>query len=669
MSKSNRRSKRQTRDLLIRASLASLIIFLFGSALFALLTRQTYSDIDSSLNNHWFELVIPSNNPSEKNGVFNYNKIATNGEECIDRKPYNFEFMRVLGHLPSSTNKEKRILIVGSHTALGASLIRKYEKKNVPYTAIRGIDDVDFSSDSIEKLFQNLTISGAIVVYQPPLRVHTTEDSYAYDKEVIIKYFKGMTHFFAKNEIPFVVALHRVVVPEVISLTLKNGGCYIDVPWIADLEAPYDLDNPLTRAVRECRLVRRSTIRITHEEKIHSITADMAGKFIRRQLKDKKMGRFAMYGATNISVKKALRRFTNCDINLTKSPNHYEDLPPSNTNALVGDPDANVTKMIDEMYSKYQFPSEPRPHLSIVITGRADNFSTDFTARTQNFLDTVARSAEKVPLAHFEIVFVDYAQVDGKPMSSELKIPLYLERKIRFITINLGVHMAIQERINSSMSFHEYIAKNIGIRRSHGRFVLVTNPDILLPTEFFESVAMHQFNKGVIYRADRWDLLQGWNTNHTLEDVLKAMDMPWTLDEIPIKKRCHTKEFNRFLAIDSPEMFKKHESFCFPGDFVMMYRKLWEAIGGFTEYPANPSIDYIFVSKMMRMVPGYVRCTLRNPILHQHHIRRSIYRPSLPNHTAVMDEYACTGRGRLLGKYEDWPDWGLRDTRLPEVRL
>src|SRR5262249_11222365 len=53
---------------------------------------------------------------------------------------------------------------------------------------------------------------------------------------------------------------------------------------------------------------------------------------------------------------------------------------------------------------------------------------------------------------------------------------------------------------------HQMIAKNVGIRRARGKFVLATNLDIVFSTELMEFLAARQLDANAMYRMDRFDV-------------------------------------------------------------------------------------------------------------------------------------------------------------------
>jgi hypothetical protein len=50
------------------------------------------------------------------------------------------------------------------------------------------------------------------------------------------------------------------------------------------------------------------------------------------------------------------------------------------------------------------------------------------------------------------------------------------------------------------------IAKNVGIRRARGEYVLATNIDIIFSDGFFRFLKSDQLKPGRMYRTDRWDV-------------------------------------------------------------------------------------------------------------------------------------------------------------------
>jgi hypothetical protein len=64
------------------------------------------------------------------------------------------------------------------------------------------------------------------------------------------------------------------------------------------------------------------------------------------------------------------------------------------------------------------------------------------------------------------------------------------------------------------------IAKNVGIRRARGQFVLATNIDLLFSDELFSFIASRQLQPGAVYRLDRYDAESDVPLNAPLSEQL-----------------------------------------------------------------------------------------------------------------------------------------------------
>ncbi|OHT03340.1 hypothetical protein TRFO_29259 [Tritrichomonas foetus] len=631
-------------------------------------------------NNAFYEIVIPPKVESEEHKAFKYRNIISNSKgKCLNRKMARSEYIRILGkNLRQEDLAEPRYLVIGASTALGAAISRKFAYKGKPFIAINGINEIDFTSPDSLIPFENVTIKQAFIVYQPPLTHHSTTDGSQDLNDIATNYIRGITSFLNDREIPFVFAPVSPISEETMTTALRNGGCVVEVPYLVDKDAFYDLENPTMRAVRECRISGRTDIEIIPTKSYHSIRADDASKFVRHQIKypdDIKRGRFAIYGASNITIEEAVKtavkaaNLDHCDLHFHQTPHKIDEFPETQHKALIGEEDDNVTQMLMTEFSGFNRTEKETKYFSFVIVGRHDNFSKGFERRAQNFLDRISGALEKVPLADIEIIFVDYA-TDLKKGNSLLNqvfnISENLKGKVQYIIVPQSAHYKILKKMNDQnnssvkISFLEYLAKNIGIRRAKGKFVLTTNPDDLLSDELFELIAARQFNTALLYRATRWDERDSTYNNKTFDEIVQGLNEPWTMRKYDINQRCSFGK-QRFSIIESFDSFEEHSAPCGAGDFILLSKKMWDAIDGFNEIPANPNVDVLFISKMMRLIPGFAQMFTHPLILHQKHPKKNIFRPSVENHTKYMMEYCCHGNCLSCGNYDHTKNWGMSD--------
>ena len=199
------------------------------------------------------------------------------------------------------------------------------------------------------------------------------------------------------------------------------------------------------------------------------------------------------------------------------------------------------------------------PYLTIVLTGRNDDFGRGFTARLLCALEyNHARlTAAGVP---YDVVFVEWRPVAGKPLlADELRraLPQLDEHLITF-EVDARYHEAYSQ--NPRLQFHEFVAKNVGIRRAAGSFILSTNTDICLDGRTISTLAGRELQPGTLYRATRIDLKQGIDLAHLAEDVF--------LDR---------RNWVSVNAIKPPEFTNAS------GDFLLLDRASWQTMRGFNE--------------------------------------------------------------------------------------
>jgi hypothetical protein len=333
---------------------------------------------------------------------------------------------------------------------------------------------------------------------------------------------------------------------------------------------------------------------------------------------------------------------------------------------MVGDSEASATEMIQRSFIDFSRREKESPYFSIVVVDRHDNFSKGFEVRAQNFLDTINGHLSAVPLADIEVVFVDYAiAVSNTTLLYEaLTVGEHQKGKIRYVIVPESSHRKLVTRMNGAISFLDYVAKNIGIRRARGKFVLTTNPDNLLSVDLFELIAARQFNTAVFYRAALCDNRQ--TTVYPITDLVRGLSETWVIRTWDVNQRCPVM-VQRFSIIQSKKDFDQLGFPCGGGDFILMSKKLWDAVEGFNEFPANPNVDLLFMGRMMKFVPGFVQLIMYPPILHQRHVKRNIYRPAVVNASEMVHEYVCKGACALCGQYAETVDWGLSEDRFREV--
>jgi hypothetical protein len=145
------------------------------------------------------------------------------------------------------------------------------------------------------------------------------------------------------------------------------------------------------------------------------------------------------------------------------------------------------------------------PDLSVVVTTRNDNHGGDLNHRTQLFIDGLTAQAEHHRV-HIELIVVEWnPPADRPPLAEALQWPegtQYFDARIVVVPPSLHHRLAHSTRLH----LFQMIAKNVGIRRARGRFVLATNIDVLFSHELIQKIGSRKLSHQALYRVDRYDV-------------------------------------------------------------------------------------------------------------------------------------------------------------------
>ena len=237
------------------------------------------------------------------------------------------------------------------------------------------------------------------------------------------------------------------------------------------------------------------------------------------------------------------------------------------------------------------------PYLSIVLTGRNDGYGSDFVGR---FVRTVAfnhaqLTSRQVP---HEFIVVEWAPPVDRPLLTDLlfeRQPGVDPAAVRTITTDAQYQDAFS--LNPRLAYLEYVAKNVGIRRAAGAYVLASNCDIYLGRTVLDAIGVRALEPAVIYRAARYDLKLGLDEAHcgfdALEDETNLATPPKAI---------------------RPPLYGPGT-----GDFVLADRDTWLTLRGFNEVyrAARVGLDRNFIVKARSS--GVPIRDIGGPVYHVNH--------------------------------------------------
>jgi hypothetical protein len=336
-----------------------------------------------------------------------------------------------------------------------------------------------------------------------------------------------------------------------------------------------------------------------------------------------------------------------------------------------------------------------RPRLSIVVPVRDAAYGGGLVHRAQVCLNAILTPAAEYGL-ECEVIFVEWNPVDGAPRFRDLLFwPQTLgPAAVRFIEVPASVHEGVRDA--HCRPFHSATARNVGVRRAAGEYILVTGADALPSDSLMEFLAHEPLLDRAFYRIDRRDLPEAVPaavpvgqqlafsngqdiTLHTFYGSIRESGNPTRLDRIRTRRRHHAvlKEYRKYEA--NPIYGGRKTPFsedrpAFPpdglhrngaGDFFLMHRDRWHELRGYTELPTRGHTDSILC--WTAASADLEQVILESPLqlFHQHHDRYGVADWPVTDWRPWYARYLeCRQTGTPL--IENESDWGLRDADLPE---
>ena len=164
--------------------------------------------------------------------------------------------------------------------------------------------------------------------------------------------------------------------------------------------------------------------------------------------------------------------------------------------------------------------SDNAPYISVILAARNDNHGGNMLGRMQASLDSWMEQARRYELPS-EIVVVEWNRPSERPrLIEDLRWPSDPGPcTVRFIEVSPELHWSFPNA--PAIPLHQMIAKNVGIRRARGRFVLATNLDIVFSPDLMRFFAERRLEEGVMYRMDRHDVASEIPSGGPLEQLLR----------------------------------------------------------------------------------------------------------------------------------------------------
>jgi hypothetical protein len=138
------------------------------------------------------------------------------------------------------------------------------------------------------------------------------------------------------------------------------------------------------------------------------------------------------------------------------------------------------------------------------VTSRNDDHGGHLLGRFGTFADGLLEQANRHGL-NGELIVVEWNPLPGPRLHEALKLRNASDSfAIRFIEVPPEAHQPI--RNSDTIPLFQMLAKNVGIRRARGEFIVATNPDILFSDALIAFLARGDLRADTLYRLDRHDV-------------------------------------------------------------------------------------------------------------------------------------------------------------------
>lgn len=317
------------------------------------------------------------------------------------------------------------------------------------------------------------------------------------------------------------------------------------------------------------------------------------------------------------------------------------------------------------------------PFLSFVVTARNDDYGGNFLRRFQIFINALLYLVEKYFLP-VEIIIVEWNPPPNEKNLAEVLIwPKSLKYgQVRFIEVPNEVHKNFPN--SDKIPLFEYIAKNVGIRRAKGEYVLATNPDLIFSQELIKFLATKELSTGCFYRLDRYDVEKEIPLDISIEEQLEFCKKNWT--GICTFKGSFTRGhwwqnlliyfYNLAFRLKGRLIgdFRYKIYTAASGDFFLMANHYWQKFRAYPELATSSFIDGYICFQAASSGLNQVILDRAKRIYHQEHNRLEQSKRPLTNYRIYRQHIREMMKKKKTLIFND-ENWGLGNLKLKEYYI
>lgn len=320
------------------------------------------------------------------------------------------------------------------------------------------------------------------------------------------------------------------------------------------------------------------------------------------------------------------------------------------------------------------------------MVGRNDDYGGDFKQRLQlciNWTHSLL-SAHKIKA---EIIFVNYNPLPETAIKNFIDWPSRNQYvTTRLITVSPELHKnLVSEKQVKDVPVLEYIAKNVGIRRAQGEYILAMNPDVLVPDSIVKK--WDTWNAASYYRANRIDYEGDLGAGSFTRLFLKGHSYPFSrsknffypfyvfYNKLLCLWRLNTVNIGKPLELIRLNVYTHNAEFRYhcnvSGDFLLMHSSAWGKLNSYAENtPLALHTDALMV--VQAATSGLKERVFFAPVFHKEHSRRYDTKTENPEYRKAYLFFQEQAQEMINHKklfIYNSEKWGLAEYSLPEETL
>lgn len=325
-----------------------------------------------------------------------------------------------------------------------------------------------------------------------------------------------------------------------------------------------------------------------------------------------------------------------------------------------------------------------RPKISFVVGLRNPEYGLkngmNNLYRTQLFVENLIFLCNKYRLSS-ELIFVEWNPVNSGEFFQKIKWPSLGIVTVRWIEVPPEIHKKFL--ISLKIPIYEFIAKNVGICRAKGDYILSTNVDVLYSEPLMKYLTKVKLSTNCFYRVDRLDVAGYISSKMSFSKRLNYCNK-------------HIVKIHTFYGSVSPNeiaynqpilnFFKKRELIIkywignglftpadglhrnAAGDFFLMARKRWYQLRGYAELCTHSHIDSIICWQAATLNLKQVILNEKYKLYHIDHdrkIHQSCPKTDWRKWYSMFQKYKSMKKVLLVNN----KNWGLKSHNLKSIFL